>query len=140
MKLQPSRHKFCVHHTTMHHVILCKATSIHKVYECLAVTCHLNFWQNGRGLLRVTAVTRGWNGYRNKSQHRKSTWRRKFSRCSCRDSNTRPFNHESGALTTELSHYACFWSGRLLSYKFMGFASSEFDQCSAGNHPKVPTV
>ena len=30
-------------------------------------------------------------------------WRRKFSRRSCRDSNPRPFNHESGALTTELS-------------------------------------
>ena len=30
-------------------------------------------------------------------------WRRKFSRRSSRDSNPRPFNHESGALTTELS-------------------------------------
>ena len=30
-------------------------------------------------------------------------WRRKFSRHSSRDSNLRPFNHESGALTTELS-------------------------------------
>ena len=68
---------------------------IRKVYACLAVTCHLHFWQNDRGLLRATAVTRGWNGYRNK--------KRKFSRRSCRDSNPRPFNHESGALTTELS-------------------------------------
>ena len=42
---------------------------IHKVYACLAVTCHLHFWQNDRDLLRATAVTRGWNGYRNKSQH-----------------------------------------------------------------------
>ena len=30
-------------------------------------------------------------------------WRRKFSRRSSRDPNPRPFNHESGALTTELS-------------------------------------
>ena len=30
-------------------------------------------------------------------------WRKKFSRRSSRDSNPRPFNHESGALTTELS-------------------------------------
>ena len=44
-----------------------------KVDACLAVTCHLHFWQNGRDLLRATAVTRGWNGYRNKSQHRKPT-------------------------------------------------------------------
>ena len=36
---------------------------IRKVYECLAVTCHQYFWQNDRGLLRATAVTRGWNGY-----------------------------------------------------------------------------
>ena len=37
----------------------------------LAVTCHLHFWQNDRDLLRATAVTRGWNGYRNKNQHKK---------------------------------------------------------------------
>ena len=30
-------------------------------------------------------------------------WRRKFSRRSSRDSNPRSFNHDSGALTTELS-------------------------------------
>ena len=68
-----------------------------KVYACLAVTCHLHFWQNDRDFLRATAVTGGWNGYQNKSQHRK------FSHRSCRDSNVRPFSHESGALSTELS-------------------------------------
>ena len=41
---------------------------IRKLYACLAVTCHLRFWQNYRDLLRATAVTRGWNGYRNKCQ------------------------------------------------------------------------
>jgi len=46
---------------------------IRKVYACLAVTCHLHFWQNDRDPLRATAVTRGWNGYGNKSQHRKLT-------------------------------------------------------------------
>ena len=51
---------------------------IRKVYACLAVTCHLHFWQNDRGLLRATVVTRGWNGYRNKSQHRKSTLEKKI--------------------------------------------------------------
>ena len=28
---------------------------------CLAVTCHLYFWQNDQDLLRATAVTWGWN-------------------------------------------------------------------------------
>ena len=51
---------------------------IRKVYACLAVTCHLHFWQNGRDFLRATVVTRGWNGYRNKSQHRKSTPEKKI--------------------------------------------------------------
>ena len=32
-----------------------------RVYVCLGVTCHLHFWQNDRSLLRVTAVTRGWD-------------------------------------------------------------------------------
>ena len=42
-----------------------------RVYACFDVTFHLNFWQNDRGLLCATAVTRGWNGQR---------IRRKFSR------------------------------------------------------------
>ena len=34
---------------------------------CLAVTYHLHFWQNDRDRLRAAAVTRRWNGHRNKS-------------------------------------------------------------------------
>ena len=55
-----------------------KHGSIRKVYACLAVTCHLHFWQNDRDFLRATVVTRGWNGYRNKIQHRKSTLEKKI--------------------------------------------------------------
>ena len=51
---------------------------IRKVYACLAVTCHLHFWQNDWDFLRATVVTQGWNGYRNKSQHRKSTLEKKI--------------------------------------------------------------
>ena len=51
---------------------------IGRVYVCLAVTCHLHFWQNDRDLLHAAAVTRGWNGYRNKSQHRKLTLEKKI--------------------------------------------------------------
>ena len=77
---------------------------IRKVYACLAVTCHLHIWQNDQDLIRATAVTRGQNGYQNKSQHRKSTLEKKiFSRGSCRDLNLQPFSHKSSALTTELS-------------------------------------
>ena len=51
---------------------------IRMVHACLVVTCHLHFWQNDRDLLRATAVTQGWNGYRNGSQHRKSTLEKKI--------------------------------------------------------------
>ena len=51
---------------------------IRKVYACLTVTCHLHFWQNDRDLLRATVVTWGWNGYQNKSQHKKSTLEKKI--------------------------------------------------------------
>ena len=51
---------------------------IREVYTCLAVTCHLHFWQNDPELLPATAVTRGWNGCRKKSQHRKSTLEKKI--------------------------------------------------------------
>ena len=53
---------------------------IRKMYACLAVTCYLHFWQNDRDLLRATAVTRGWNRYRNKSQHRELTLEKKILR------------------------------------------------------------
>ena len=77
------------------------------MHACLAVTRHLHFCQNDRDLFRAIAVTWGWNGYRNKSQHRKLTQKeRKKENISLRsygDSNPRPFDHESGDLTTELS-------------------------------------
>ena len=50
---------------------------IRKVHAYLAVTRHLHFWQRDSGLLRATAVTHGWNWYRNKSQHRKLTLEKK---------------------------------------------------------------
>ena len=55
-----------------------KQSHIRKVYACLAVTCLLHFSPNDRDLLRATAVTLGWNGYRNKSQHRKLTLEKKI--------------------------------------------------------------
>ena len=51
---------------------------IRKVYACLAVTCHLHFWQNDQDLLHASVVTQGWNGYWNKSQCRKSTLDKKI--------------------------------------------------------------
>ena len=54
-----------------------KATYV-RCMRVLAVTCHLHFWQNDRDFLRATVVTRGWNGYWNKSQHRKSTLEKKI--------------------------------------------------------------
>ena len=32
---------------------------IHKVHACLAVTCHLHFWQNDQEFLHATAITQG---------------------------------------------------------------------------------
>ena len=48
------------------------------VYVCLAATCHLHFWQNDWDLLSAAAETRGWNRYRNKSQHRNLTKEKKI--------------------------------------------------------------
>ena len=45
---------------------------IGKVHVCLAVTCHLHFWQNDQDFLQyATVVTWGRKGYENKSWHRK---------------------------------------------------------------------
>ena len=77
---------------------------IRKVYAYLAVTCHLHFLAEWPGFFTCYC---GNTGGGTDTEIRVSTesrpWRRKFSRRSSRDSNPRPFNHESGALTTELS-------------------------------------
>ena len=36
-----------------------EARSIRKVHACLAVTCHLHFWQNDRDFLRATVGNTG---------------------------------------------------------------------------------
>ena len=71
MKLLSSRRVLCTpYKNTPCHFM---QSHIHKVHACLPVTCQEHFWQNDRDLLHATAVTRGKNGYRNKSQHRKLT-------------------------------------------------------------------
>ena len=60
------------------HTLVCIVTLFEAAYVCLAVTCHLHFWQNDQDLLRAAAVTQGCNSYQNKSQHRKFTWEKKI--------------------------------------------------------------
>ena len=86
---------------------------IRKVYACLVVTCHLHFWQNDRDLLRATVVTQGGTDTEIRVSTESRPWRRKFFRRSSRDSNPRPFDHESGALTTELSPTPNYGGGAL---------------------------
>ena len=43
----------------------------------LGVTCYLHFWQNDRGLLHATVLTRGVEQTPNKSQHTKFTLEKK---------------------------------------------------------------
>ena len=64
---------------------------------CLAVTCHLHFWQNDWGLLHATAVAQGWNGYQNKSQH-KWILEKKILLLLLRDSNPRDYDHETSTM------------------------------------------
>ena len=72
----PSRRVLCAPYN--HALCLFTQNHIRRVHACLAVTCPLHFWQNGRDLLRANAVTRGWNGYRNDSQHRKLNLEKKI--------------------------------------------------------------
>ena len=74
-----------------------------EVYACLGVTCHLHFWQNDQGLLHATVVAGGWNAHQIRVSKQSWLWRRKFSCYFCRDSNSQPFDHESGAQTNKLS-------------------------------------
>ena len=116
---------------------------IRKVYACLAVTCHLHFLAEWPGFFTCYC---GNTGGGTDTEIRVSTesrlWRRKFSRRSSRDSNPRPFNHESGALTTELSPPpGCIhrWGvdiSQLLSRKSLWwvYANLTFQRESANRH------
>ena len=72
------RSVLCVYHTTMHRVTSCKATYVRYMRDNLAVTCQLHFWQNDQDILHAIGLTRGWNGYWNKNEHRKLTLEKKI--------------------------------------------------------------
>ena len=105
MKLLPSQHTFCVHHTTMRQF----SHFICRVHVCSAVTCPLHFWQNDQDLLCATAVTQGRNGYWNKSQHRMLTLEKKIYPLLLHGLKPMTVDHESGALTTEPSPLPIEW-------------------------------
>ena len=71
--------------------------------------CHMKLLPSRRKLCdtvqpcTMSLHARVWNGYRNKSQHRKLTLEKKFLPPLLQGFEPRPFNHESGVLTTELS-------------------------------------
>ena len=68
-----------VHLTTMHQFTVSLYSKLQTLDAFVfSVSCHLHFWQYDRDLLCATAVTRKWNGYQNKSQHRKLTLEKKI--------------------------------------------------------------
>ena len=75
------------------------------VYVCLAVTWHFYFWQNDRDLLRVTALTRGLNGYRNESTQKVDPGEKKSSR-----------SHDSDLL---FSLCCCLLFGGFMGFSFV---------------------
>ena len=92
-----------------------------KVYACLAVTCHLPFWQNDQDRLRATAVTRGWNGYRNRSQHRKLTLERKKIPAAPAEIRTHDLSVTSPALGSPLNYLRPMSGTRTSQSEVSGF-------------------
>ena len=86
-------------HAPVYSILLFGTTIVGCVRVCFAVTFHLHFWQNDRGLLRAHAVSSGWKGYRNKSQHRKLTLEEKSLPSLLPGLEPRPFDHESDAVS-----------------------------------------
>ena len=77
---------------------------IRRVRVSLAVTGHLHCWQNGRDLLRATAVTWGSNGHRNESRSaQKVDHGEDISPAAPAGTRTRDLSIESGALTAPSS-------------------------------------
>ena len=122
MKLLPSRRVLC----TPYNYAPCHfmQSYIRKMHACLAVTCHLQFWQIDQDLLRAVAITRAWNGYGSKRQHRKLTLEKKILPPLLQG--FRPTtNHESGALTTELFPLETRHVNTLMEFTSLCFAVSQ---------------
>ena len=68
-----SAHVLCTpyDHAPVYSVTSCETTFVGCICV-IAATCHLHLWQNERDLLRATAVTLGWNGYRVRRVRRES--------------------------------------------------------------------
>ena len=106
----------CIHHTTMHKFTVSLHAKSHT-YDACVFSCNLPHDQHVTcvfssnlphallakwlGSLTWTAVTRGWNGYRNKGKHKKLTQENFFPPL-LPGLNPRPLDHESDTLTTEL--------------------------------------
>ena len=75
VELLPSRRTFCVRHTTLCTKLHChfRISHIYWVHVCLAVACHLRFWQNDRDLSRVN----------NNNGHFYGAWSLARSRAQC---------------------------------------------------------
>ena len=87
-----------------------------RVCACLGVNCYLHFWQNDRGLLRATEVTRGWNGHRIGVSTQNYLWRRKISRRSCRDSDSQKFRSRVRRSTNTLFRLSVAPMANIVSY------------------------
>ena len=89
--------KFCVHHTTMHHVTLLMESHIQAA-------CVFSTFGRTTGIFYMLLQ---YHGVKQDTEIRvhKESWRsrKKCSRCSCWDLNQRPFDHESDTVTIELS-------------------------------------
>ena len=66
---------FCVHHTTMPCHFM--QSLVYKVHVCFSYNLPPALLAEWPGSLCATAVTQGWNGYYNKSQHRTLTTEKK---------------------------------------------------------------
>ena len=78
------------------------------VYVCLVVTCYLHFWQGDRAVLRATAVTRVWSGYRNMSQYGQLTQEKNILPPLLPGLEPETFLSQLRRSTTELSPLAAF--------------------------------
>ena len=89
-----------------------------RVHVCLAVACHLHFWQNDWDLLHATAVTWGEMDTEIRVSTESWPWRRKFSCHSCWVLNLRPFDHRPPPLI-------CIYLYSIISYAYKKSKHSE---------------
>ena len=103
---------------------------------CSGVTCRRPFWQNDQDSESATAVTRGWNGYLNESQHKKLIREKTILCWDLTPSLPQPVKFLAWMMHGRACKQYIFWSYTTSTFIAMPFDNKSFFMCQCEKEDK----